>query len=165
MVKVRHGLMVVGPAHSGKSAVITSLKKALNLVAIKDPSFEELETETHVINPKSVTIKQLYGSYDPVSQEFQDGIIGSVFRKCAYKNSKGHREWIIFDGPVDADWIENMNTVLDDNKRLCLVNGEVIQMTPLMNMIFETHDLSYASPATVSRCGMVFCAAETYKGW
>lgn len=121
--------MIVGPANSGKTSVHTTLRKALNFVAVEEPSFEELETECYVINPKSVTMEQLYGSYDLISQEFQDGIIGSVFRRCAYKNTKGHRQWIIFDGPVDANWIENMNTVLDDNKRLCLTNGEVIQMT------------------------------------
>ena len=112
-----------------------------------------------------MTIEQLYGRYDLISQEFQDGIIGSLFRKCAYKNTIKMRQWIVFDGPVDPNWIENMNSVLDDNKRLCLVNGEIIQMKDYMNMIFETYDLTFASPATVSRLGMVFCPAETYGGW
>jgi len=73
-------------------------------------------------------------------------------------------KWIVFDGPVDAIWIEDMNSVLDDSMLLCLGNGERIKLNLSMRIIIECEDLVHASLATVSRAGIIWVPEETV-GW
>jgi dynein heavy chain len=54
---------------------------------------------------------------------------------------------------VDAVWVENMNSVMDDNKLLTLPNGERVRLAGHVKLLFEVADLQYASPATISRRG------------
>lgn len=98
------------------------------------------------------------------TKEWTDGLASKIIRKFAKEGDDTKCSWCVFDGPVDALWIENMNTVLDDNMTLCLANGERIRLKWSMRMLFEVQDLAVASPATVSRCGMVYLTPSEI-GW
>ena len=114
----------------------------------------------HTLNPKSIThgLSSVLARSNQATQEWTDGLVPTLVR-LSVNDETDNKNWVTFDGPVDALWIENMNTVLDDNKMLCLSNGERIKLSASMHMVFEVNDLSVASPATVSRCGMVFMEA------
>jgi dynein heavy chain len=155
--------MLVGVTNSGKTNVYEILKHAMTFISQnqskenKDNKFENVQT--FIMNPKSITMGELYGETNEFTQEWQDGLASQIMRECAMDESPDQK-WCVFDGPVDAHWIENMNTVLDDNMMLCLANGQRIKLRPEMRMLFEVQDLAVASPATVSRCGMVYLTQD-----
>lgn len=105
----------------------------------------------------------MYGEMDPLSGEWTTGVFAAMWAK--YNNrANAYNTWIIADGPVDAIWIEDLNTVLDDNKILTLANGDRIPMTANVKIMFEVETLVNASPATVSRAGIIY-VSETDLDW
>eukprot|EP00102_Acyrthosiphon_pisum_P021804 XP_016659014.1 PREDICTED: dynein heavy chain 6, axonemal-like [Acyrthosiphon pisum] len=158
---VRHGIMTVGSAGSGKTTILKILGKTLSdLYNKKIENQHYRPVNIYKLNPKAITISELYGQLDLHTMEWRDGLLGKIIRKTV----QGEREefqWVICDGPVDAIWVENLNTVLDDTKILCLANSERIQLSSWVRvlMFYTVNDrlnIDIASPATVSRCGIVY---------
>ena len=144
----RHTTMVVGNTGGGKSVVINALKDAQNKLG--------LMTKMFTVNAKAQTVNELYGILDPQTRDWQDGLLSKIFREICRPTDKKEKRIILFDSDVDALWVENMNSVMDDNKILTLPNGERIRLPSHCALLVEVADLQYASPATVSRCGMVY---------
>ncbi|KAJ1982313.1 dynein heavy chain [Dimargaris xerosporica] len=148
---IHHGLMMVGPSGSGKSKAWQVLLTALERV-------EQVEGISYVIDPKAISKDDLYGTLDPTTREWTDGLFTHILRKIVdnVRGESAKRHWIIFDGDVDPEWVENLNSVLDDNRLLTLPNGERLGLPPNVRIMFEVETLKYATLATVSRCGMVW---------
>ncbi|XP_069502374.1 dynein axonemal heavy chain 2 [Ambystoma mexicanum] len=158
----RHSTMIVGKTGSGKTVTWRALQSTLtSLHKSGDTSYNSVRE--FPLNPKAVSLGELYGEYDLTTNEWTDGILSSLMR-AACADEKADEKWILFDGPVDTLWIESMNSVMDDNKVLTLINGERIAMPEQVSLLFEVSDLAVASPATVSRCGMVY-TDYTNLGW
>ena len=107
------------------------------------------------LNPKAVTNDELFGVINPATREWKDGLFSNIMRDLANITSEGPK-WIVLDGDIDPMWIESLNTVMDDNKILTLASNERIAVTPEMRLIFEISNLRTATPATVSRAGILY---------
>ncbi|KAH0572596.1 Dynein heavy chain [Spironucleus salmonicida] len=217
-INLRHGLMTLGSAQSGKAESLYALMHSLNRINRREmeeriekfikicknqPTLSISQVPSLIgedyyfqkmnivrLNPKSITMDQLFGQFDVVSKEWQDGVLSTLIRNavsdynkhmvwyeqnllrssyqggeitfadvnpkvCVSKNNAA-RQIIDCCGYIDSLWIESLNTVLDDSKRLCLTSGEIICLSPVMNLVFNMDSVVEASPATISRCAMLY---------
>ncbi len=124
--------MLVGPSGSGKTCAWKTLLTALE-------RYDGTEGVATLIDPKAITKKELYGSMDPNTREWTDGIFTATLRKVIdnVRGERNKRQWIIFDGDVDPEWVENLNSTLDDNKLLTLPNGERLAVPPNVSLLLN----------------------------
>ncbi|PSN39336.1 Dynein beta chain [Blattella germanica] len=155
LLAVRHSVFIVGNAGTGKTMVWRSLFKTYQNMKRK-PIYNDL-------NPKAVTNNELFGIINPATREWKDGLIPVLFREQANMSGDGPK-WIMLDGDIDPMWIESLNTVMDDNKVLTLASNERIALTKMMRLIFEISSLRVATPATVSRAGILYINPQDL-GW
>jgi dynein heavy chain len=151
---------LIGVPGTAKTSVWKNLCDAHN--------YRKWDTAWDMVDPKAVTSDELYGCMNPKTKEWKDGVLCVIMRDMnksqgKYKLTQKYK-WVVLDGDVDPEWIETMNTVMDDNKVLTLVSQERIPMTDSMRLVLEVSNLSQASPATVSRGGVLF-VNETDIGW
>lgn len=149
LLAIRHSVFIIGHAGTGKSECWKTLVEAWRDMGD--------ETVYEILNPKAVRNNELYGWL--AKTDWHDGILSTIMRNMA-RNNLPYREkqnkWIILDGDIDPCWIESLNTVMDDNKVLTLVSNERIPVTAPMRLIFEIANLDNATPATVSRAGILY---------
>jgi len=152
----RMGVVIVGPSGCGKSTLLRVLKKSLER---EDRGVKRVMIVQHQMNPKAIPRQQLLGHMNLDTREWFDGVLTASARQVV-KEPAGVHSWITCDGDIDPEWVESLNSVLDDNRLLTMPSGERIRFSPNVNFVFETHDLRFASPATVSRMGMIFLSDE-----
>ncbi|CAG9313552.1 unnamed protein product [Blepharisma stoltei] len=163
LLEIRHCVFIMGPPGSGKSTTWKMLVKANDKCGRKTTAVD--------ISPKSISTNELYGHVLMATREWKDGILSKTMRSLG-DITDTLPKWIILDGDLDANWIESMNSVMDDNKILTLASNERIPLKPHMRMLFEIRDLRFASPATVSRAGILYISDTSgyqwrafYKAW
>ncbi|XP_037074053.1 dynein beta chain, ciliary-like [Pollicipes pollicipes] len=155
LLDVRHSVFIIGNAGTGKTQVWKTLFRTHQNLKHR-PYFNDL-------NPKAVTNDELFGIINPSTREWKDGLLSTLMRDMANLTTDGPR-WIVLDGDIDPMWIESLNTVMDDNKVLTLASNERIALTPSMRLLFEIATLKHATPATVSRAGILYLNPQDL-GW
>jgi dynein heavy chain len=156
LLQIRHCVFTMGPPGAGKSSTWKTLAKA--------QTNDGRKTTVVDLNPKVVSTNELYGVCDSKTRDWKDGLMSNKLRMLS-EETDSNPKWISLDGDLDANWIESMNSVMDDNKLLTLASNERIVLKPHMRLIFEIRNLKFATPATVSRAGILYISDFSGYQW
>lgn len=157
------GVVLMGPTKSGKTLTWKVLAQSVCAIGRR--------IEWFAISPKSCNKSSLLGVFEQNTCKWTDGVLTRTIRNAIDLLQKGTNKleqvWIVLDGNIDPEWIECLNSVLDDNRILTLASGERLDFCPYprkqIKLIFETTNMKDASPATISRLGLVYIESEIQR--
>ncbi|XP_017891098.1 cytoplasmic dynein 2 heavy chain 1 isoform X2 [Ceratina calcarata] len=141
-LRSRTGVAIVGPPGCGKTTIRKLLSEALSRIG-------ETVVQFHAF-PGTMPKSRLLGSVDPQTREWKEGLLSNAVASAGDSTT-----WIVLDSDVEPEWAEALNSALDDNRLLTLPNGVSVKLGAGTRFIFEAEKLAGASPATVSRLGVV----------
>ena len=156
LLSIRHCVFLMGPPAAGKTQCWKTLQQARSIRGDTTRVFD--------VNPKSIRTDELYGYISMATREWKDGLLSNIMRSVGGIPDE-QPKWIMLDGDLDANWIESMNSVMDDNRMLTLASNERIPLKPHMRLVFEIRDLKHATPATVSRAGILYISTADGTQW
>jgi dynein heavy chain len=168
LLAIRHCIFLMGVTGGGRTEVYRVLAKAIQkgvnlpenqIVNDYLRSCNKSKVVIRDINPKSISTQEFYGYVNMSTREWKDGMMSYYMRELATIPDEDPK-WIILDGDLDANWIESMNSTMDDNRLLTLPSNERIRLLPHMKLIFEIRNLKFATPATATRAGIVYVSEK-----
>lgn len=92
---VRWGVMLVGPTGSGKTTVLRMLSKAFEKLYAEEnpePLFRPVRIQT--LNPKAISMDELYGFVNLATMEWHDGLLGMAIRSAVSVTGKSFLTWL-----------------------------------------------------------------------
>ncbi|XP_022079964.1 dynein heavy chain domain-containing protein 1-like [Acanthaster planci] len=141
--------------------------------------------DASVIFPDALSVEELLGKYDLSAHSWRDGILTRLLRDTSTSASAAEalvsaqtekknkallnppsviQRWLVLDGALNPDWTESIGSLLkEDFRKMNLAHGQQIPMPASCSVLFETTDLSSASPALISRCGIIYCGNDVVR--
>ncbi|GKT37021.1 Dynein heavy chain like protein, partial [Aduncisulcus paluster] len=117
------------------------------------------------IYPSLLSSGELCGTLDLTSGKWTDGVLTRIIRSRIQNHADSvpiHSDlWVVFDGDLNSEWAESLNSLFDDTRTLSLASGETLSIPEDIRFIIETTDTSQATPSTLSRMSVVYMSHDT----
>ncbi|KAL0118616.1 hypothetical protein PUN28_009352 [Cardiocondyla obscurior] len=162
LMYVRRGLILLSNPLGGKTEMLRTIAETLSLLREQENKIgATVKFETIV--PGVMDSDALFGHLCDKTGIWKDGLCTAIFRRFM-EDTSTDRKWLIFDGDLIGTWMENIYTILDENKMLYLTSGERFPAVESMSIIFETTSTIEISPGIISRCGIIYIDTQSI-GW
>ncbi|CAL8110974.1 unnamed protein product [Orchesella dallaii] len=174
-MEVYKTVIITGCSGSGKTAMRNATRYALDLGTSENENLSPIKE--FVINASIFDPYELFGKINVSTGELKDGLITKILRAS---NESKHQDdlnlnshiWIVFDGPMQKEWMEEgIHSIFDKDCAITLYNCDKVLVGPQVKLFFEVDDLSDASPRTIAKSGVIYLSEDiqqwklTFKAW